>query len=228
MKEHPPIEEMKTFGFRLNPTQEQQRELIALSVASKEIWNHFVEHQAARIAAGEPAWSAFDMHKLLTQERAVRPQWQKLNSKAGQRITSAVDFAYRSYRQLIKKDKTAKPPQTIDIDENQFYTLVFNQSGWSFKNGVVVINKLPIEFKGHLPVHEMDVKELRIKKRGSKWLCDVCVEENVIQPNQMTIHNKVMAVDMGLSKLATGVDSQGKVIVLANKAKIDAGDILVG
>ena len=219
MKEHPPIEEMKTFGFRLNPTQEQQRELIALSVASKEIWNHFVEHQAARIAAGEPAWSAFDMHKLLTQERAVRPQWQKLNSKAGQRITSAVDFAYRSYRQLIKKDKTAKPPQTIDIDENQFYTLVFNQSGWSFKNGVVVINKLPIEFKGHLPVHEMDVKELRIKKRGSKWLCDVCVEENVIQPNQMTIHNKVMAVDMGLSKLATGVDSQGKVIVLANKAK---------
>ena len=135
---------MKTHGFRLFPTPEQQQDLIALSVASKEIWNHFVEVQHARIAAGEPAWTAFDMHKLLTQEKKFHASWQRLNSKAGQRITSAVDFAFRSYAQLRKKDKTARPPASIDIEEGHFYTLVFNQSGWSFKNSVAVINKLPL------------------------------------------------------------------------------------
>ena len=60
---------MKTYGFRIFPTAEQQQELIALSAASKEIWNHFVLAQIQRITVGEPAWSAFDMHKLLTQEK---------------------------------------------------------------------------------------------------------------------------------------------------------------
>jgi len=203
----------------LNPTPEQQRELIALSVASKEIWNHFVLAQNARIVVGEPAWSAFDMHKLLTHEKKKHVSWQRLDAKAGQRITSAVDFAFRSYSQLLKKDKTARPPQPMDIDENQFYTLVFNQSGWFFRRGLVFINKLPIAYKSHLPVHEMHVKELRVKLRKGKWLCDICVEDAADQPATFTIHNKVMAVDMGLSKLATAVSSDGRVIYLPNKAK---------
>lgn len=210
---------MKTYGFRLNPTQEQQQELIALSVASKQIWNHFVEVQNARIAAGEPSLTAFDMHKLLTQEKKTRPAWQKLNSKAGQRITSAVDFAFRSYAQLRKKDKTAQPPAVIVIDENQFYTLVFNQSGWSFKCGLAFINKLPIAYNSHMPIHEAPIKELRVKLRNGKWLCDICVDDVASQPQQMTVHNKVMAIDMGLSKLATCVDSNGNVIAVPNKAK---------
>lgn len=210
---------MKTHGFRLFPTSEQQQELIALSAASKEIWNHFVKAQNARIAAGEATWTAFDMHKLLTQEKKKHASWQRLNSKAGQRITSAVDFAFRSYAQLRKKDKTAQPPQPIDIEDGRFYTLVFNQSGWSFKNGVAVINKLPLLYKSHLPVHEMNVKELRIKLRNGKWLCDICVEDAADKPRQMTVQNKALAIDMGLSKLATGVDSNGNVIRLPNKAK---------
>ncbi len=210
---------MKTHGFRLFPTPEQQQKLIALSATSKEIWNHFVRMQNARIATGESAWTAFDMHKLLTQEKKSHASWQQLNSKAGQRITSAVDFAFRSYVQLRKKDKAAQPPQPIDIESGRFYTLVFNQSGWSFKNGVVVINKLPLVYKSRLAVHEMSVKELRVKYRNGKWLCDICVEEAIAQPEQMTIQNKVLAIDMGLSKLATAVSSNGEVIHLPNKAK---------
>lgn len=210
---------MKTYGFRLFPTSEQQQELIALSVASKEIWNHFVEAQNTRIACGDALWTAFDMHKLLTQEKKKHISWQRLNSKAGQRITSAVDFAFRSYAQLQKKDKSAHPPQQIDIEDGRFYTLVFNQSGWSFKNDTVVINKLPIAYKSHLAIEEMSVKELRVKLRRGKWLCDICVEDVVDKPRQMTVHNKVLAIDMGLSKLATGVDSDGHVILLHNRAK---------
>jgi len=208
---------MKTYSFRLNPTQEQQHELIALSVASKQIWNHFVLMQIERISADKPAWSAFDMHKLLTNERAIRHQWQRLNSKAGQRITSAVDFAFRSYSQLLRKNKSIRLPQPIDIDENKFYTLVFNQSGWFFKNGLVYINKIPIAYKSHIPVHEMHAKEIRVKFRNGKWLCDICVEEKVIVPSYAM--SNVLAMDIGLSKLATAVSSSGNVIVLSNKAK---------
>ena len=209
---------MKTYGFRIFPTAEQQQELIALSAASKEIWNHFVLAQIQRITVGEPAWSAFDMHKLLTQEKKKHASWQKLNSKAGQRITSAVDFAFRSYSQLIKKNKKAKPPAPMEIEYERFYTLIFNQSGWSFKNGMVVINKLSLAYKSHLPLHEMRVKEVRIKLHGDKWLCDVCVDD-AAQPVTLTIPARVLAIDMGLSKLATGVDSSGNVVHLPNKAK---------
>lgn len=210
---------MKTYSFRLNPNVEQQHELIALSMASKQIWNHFIQEQNRRIISGSPALSAFDMHKLLTKERAIRVQWQKLNSKAGQRITSAVDFAFRSYSQLLKKDRSSKPPAPIEIEKGKFYTLIFNQSGWSFKNGLIYINKLPIAYKSHLSVHEMNIKELRVKLCNGKWLCDICVEGATAPSGQIVMQNKALAIDMGLSKLATGVDSKGNVIVLPNKAR---------
>lgn len=63
----------------------------------------------------------------------------------------------------------------------------------------------------------MKIKEIRIKYKNKKWLCDVVEEfETNYKENRS---NKVLAVDLGLKTLATCVDNNGNVIVLHNKAK---------
>jgi len=97
-------------------------------------------------------------------------------------------------------------------------SITFNQSGWSFKKDKIVFSKIesPIFFKSKDDVSKLIVKEVRIKLVNNKWLCDIVAEYNDVFQNKSS---KVLALDLGLKSLATGVDSDGKVIVLYNKAK---------
>ena len=214
---------MKTYSFRIFPNKQQIDELIELSCISQEIWNLFIERQQQEYETNKKLKTTFDLHKELTIKKKEEGfiHWQKLNSKACQRIVEGIDFAYKSFFNLIKKDPTAKPPQIKEIDRTKFKTLTFNQSGWSFKKDEnIEINKIRIKYKTHLKnVQELNIKEFRVKKIGNKWICDLCVEEKIVLPEQMFIKNKVLAIDMGLEKLATGIGSDGRVIILNNKAK---------
>src|ERR1035437_10233596 len=199
---------MKTYSFRIFPNKKQVQELIEVSCIKDEIWNYFIEVQQKEYETNKKLFSVYDLHKELTKLKNNEfKHWSKLNSKACQRVIHAIDFAYKSFFNLIKKDKTAKPPHTIEINKDIFKTLVFNQCGWSFKKGgeIVEINKIPLKYKTHLKdIKEFNTKEFRVKFINSKWLCDICVQEEILKPDELTIKNKVMAFDLGLEKLATG------------------------
>jgi transposase len=126
--------------------------------------------------------------------------------------------SYQSYFILRKKDKTAKAPSKIS--NTNFHTLVYNQSGWIFKKEIIVINKLPFKYKTNIiDIEKKNIKEIRIKFKNNKWLVDIVVEELQSFKSSITIQNKVLALDLGLKYLATGVDTNGKVITIPNKAK---------
>lgn len=148
-------------------------------------------------------------------------RWKNLQAKAIQRVITELDGGYKSFFRLVKKDHTARPPKKREAKDGRFSTITYNQSGWSFKkNGTVEINGIPFEYSAtHLPlIQSMDIKELRLKMRNGKWLCDVCTEEERAF-SDITTNNKVLAIDLGLDKLGTGIGSDGKVVVLPNKAR---------
>ena len=213
---------MLTHSFRIFPTKEQISSLIEISQVRDEIYNHFLGLQQSEYEVNKKLKSKFDMMHMCVdlKKSPEHSHWNKLNSKAVQRTIVELDGSYKSFFKLVKKDKSAKPPQPREIKE-YFGSIVYNQSGWVLdkEQDIISINKIQIIFASHLNLRLLNIKELKIKHRNNKWLCDIVVDKKQIFPAQITKPNRAIAFDLGLEKLATGVDSNGKVVIIKNKAK---------
>ena len=209
----------RTYSVRLFPTKEQVGKLKELSKVRNLLWNEIIaiEEKAfeEKHLIGE-----FDLNNMLPALKEEHPEYKVLNSKACQRICKEVYSSYRSFFRLVKKDKTAKPPRRVENVE-QFHTIAFNQSGWKFIDGNIVrLNSISLQYKGMDGVDftTLNVKEVRLKKKNGKYMLDVMHEKEIEEPKEIKSENKVLAIDLGLKELATGVDNLGKVVVLKNKA----------
>ena len=213
----------RTYSVRLFPTRLQIGKLEELSKTRNLLWNEImtIEENAfeEKHLIGE-----FDLNNMLPSLKEEHPEYKVLNSKACQRICKEVYSSYRSFFRLVKKDKTAKPPRKVE-NVGQFHTIAFNQSGWKFIDGNIVrLNGITLQYKGMDGVDftTLNVKEVRLKKKDWKYMLDVTHELEIEEPKKIRTENKVLAIDLGLKELATGIDNLGKVVVLKNKAaKID-------
>ena len=208
---------MKTYQIRLFPSKDQILELQELSGIRKDIWNKLIDIQTEKYNTTKTIFNNFDLNNLLPPLKEEYPNWKKLNSKAVQTITTELYGSYKSFFNLIKKDKNAKPPRKIE--DNYFHTISFNQSGWMIKKGLFFLNKIPFEYKSNLDIKVLKIKEIRIKFVRNKWLCDLVIDNKLLYDDDVIIKTKVLAIDLGLSKLGTGVDNNGEMIVLKNKSK---------
>ena len=153
---------MKTYSIRIFPNKGQIDNLIRLSNLRVEIWNELINIQQKEYNTNKKIFNKFDLINKLPELKNVYPRWKKLNSKAIQSIAASVFSSYRSFFTLIKKDSTVKPPDKI-LPNNEFRTLTFNQSGWSFKKGMLYINKIPFIYKGQKDYSKENIKEVRVK-----------------------------------------------------------------
>jgi putative transposase len=208
----------KTHTIRLFPSIQQEKQLRNLMRLRNIIWNSLLSIREAVYKDTKKSMSDFDLMNLLPKLKEQQPELANYNSKAAQVIAKQIGAAYRSFFRHIKNgNKDARPPGVVD--ENKIVSITFNQTGWSFKKDKIVFSKIdtPIPFKSKEDTSKLIIKEARIKYRNGKWLCDMVAEyKDSYQENKS---NKVLALDLGLKTLATGIDSDGKVIVLHNKAK---------
>jgi putative transposase len=209
----------KAFSIRLFPTKTQIDELNKLSSIRNEIWNKLLDIEENEYKTTKKILNKFSLNNLLPNLKEEYPNWKKLNSKAIQTISTELFSSYRSFFNLIKKDKNARPPRKIE-DSNNFHTIVWNQSGWIIKDSnEIIINKIPFKFKSNIDITKLNIKEIKIKYVRNKWICDIIVDENIEYKDELKVKTSVLAIDLGLKKLGTGVSNDGKVIVLENKSK---------
>jgi putative transposase len=209
---------MITKTIRLFPTNEQIIQLKELSVTRNMLWNHFIEIQQNEYATNKRIFSEFDLHKLLPALRSNNSIYSKLNSKACQRIAKEIYGSYKSFYALIKKDATTKPPKSID-DTTSFHTILFSQSGWMFKNGLLYVNKIPLRYKSQYDYSNDVIKEVCIKFVNGKWLLDLSIDNRIVYDEKINKQNQILSIDLGLKTLASCVDNKGNVILVHNKAK---------
>ena len=209
----------RTYTVRLFPTKDQVGKLEELSKTRNLLWNTIMSIEQKAFEE-KHLLREFDLNNLLPSLKEKHPEFKVLNSKACQRLCKEIYASYRGFFHLVKKDKTAKPPRMVENVE-QFHTVVFNQSGWKFiGNETVRLNGITLKCKGMKSVDfsTLASKEVRLKKRDGKYFLDVMHERQVEEPRQVVSENKVLAIDLGLKELATGVDNIGNVVVLRNKA----------
>ena len=210
---------MKTYTIRLFPSQEQISQLNKLSDIRMDVWNKLINIQQKEYEEKKKIYTKFDLINLLPElKNTIKPEWKELNSKAIQTIATDVSQSYQSFFALIKKDKTARPPKQKEL--GKYHTLTFNQSGWIFRDNKIFINKIPFNYKTNLTnISELNIKEIRIKNKNNKWLCDIVVNDQNEFLDEKLVKTKVLSIDLGLKNLGTGVDNKGNVIILKNKSK---------
>jgi len=210
---------MKTYTIRLFPSQEQILQLNKLSDIRMDVWNTVIGVQQKEYELNKTIYRKFDLINLLPNlKNTIKPEWKELNAKAIQTIATEVSQSYLSFFSLIKKDKTARPPKQKEL--GKYHTLTFNQSGWSFREGKFIINQIPFNYKTNLTnISELNIKEIRVKFKDNKWLCDIVVNDKNEYQDEKLVKTKVLSIDLGLKNLGTGVDNKGNVIILKNKSK---------
>jgi IS605 OrfB family transposase len=212
---------VKTYSIRLFPTAEQEKTLYRLSSIRCEIYNSLLQIQQRKYAETKKIFNRFDLINLLPtlKKEEANKHWSELNSKAIQTIATELSQNYQSFFSLIKKDNKAKPPR--EIDSTKFHSITFNQSGWAFRdNNIIVLNRISIKFKGQFDnVKDLPIKEVRLKLVNEKWLLDLVVDDKQIFSDKKEISTKVLALDLGLKRLATGVDNSGNQVIILNKSK---------
>jgi putative transposase len=209
---------LKTYQIRIFPTIEQVNQLQELSEIRKDIWNKLIDIEHNEYQTNKKLLNNFDLNNMLPELKEKNSEWKKLNSKAIQTISTEIYGSYRSFFNLIKKDKTVRPPKKIENDF--FHSITWNQSGWIIKeNNVIIINKIAFYYKSNLDIKNLNIKEIRIKLRNNKWLCDLVVDDLIKYEDDLKIKTNVLAIDLGLEKLCHGVDNSGKEVIIKNKSK---------
>jgi hypothetical protein len=209
---------MKTYTIRIFPNKEQIEQLNELSSLRNQLWNILIDKENECYELNKKIRHNYDLDKDITLLRK-ESNISKLNAKSCQRISKEIYSSYQSFFKLIKKDKTAKPPTKIQ-NINNFHTIIYNQSGWIVNSeNEITINKIKINYKSHLNLTKLKIKELRLKYVNKKWLCDICIEDIVPYYDIITQENKILAIDLGLKRLGTGIDNKGNEIILDNKSK---------
>lgn len=210
---------MKTYTIRLFPSSEQVQQLNQLSSIRNSLWNTLIGMEQVEYDTNKKIIHNYELDKHITNLRKTS-DLSLLNSKACQRVSKEIYSSYQSFFKLIKKDKNARPPKLIDQTSiNNYHTLIYNQSGWVISSEVITINKIKLNYKSHLNLKDLKIREIRVKYVNAKWLCDVCIDEEIVYPKSITQENKVLAIDLGLKNLGNCVDNLGNVIVITNKAK---------
>jgi putative transposase len=208
----------KTHTIRLFPNTIQVNQFYELIRLRNIIWNKLISIREIVFQNTNKGLSDFDLINLLPKLKIDQPELANYNSKAAQVIARQIGSSYRSFFRHIKNgNKKARPPQIID--ENKVVSITLSQSGWSFSGNKIKISKIDtlVLFKSKKDYSKSKIKEVRIKCINNKWLCDLVIEYP--DSYQASKSNKILALDLGLKTLATGVDNNGKVVVLRNKAK---------
>ena len=209
---------MKTYQIRLFPSKDQINQLQELSDIRKDIWNKLLDIEQTEYQTNKTIFNKFDLNNMLPELKEQYPDWKKLNSKSVQTISTELYGSYRSFFNLIKKDKSARPPRKIENDG--YHSISWNQSGWMIKeNNIIIINKIPFEYKSNFNLNEVNIKEIRIKFIRNKWLCDIVIDNSIEYKDKILIDTKVLAIDLGLDKLCHGIDNKGNQIIIKNKSK---------
>ena len=211
----------RTYTVRLFPNKEQEQQLQNLSLARNTLYNILIDIEQQTYETTGKIKTEYDLDKDITALRKQTPLLLCLNSKASQRVAKEIYSSYKSFFNLIKKDKAANPPQKLQ-DVSRFHTVVYNQTGWKFiDDETLKINGIVVNYKGVPGVEylKQTIKEVKLKYRDGKYLLDLGVENYAQEKEELAQENKVLAIDLGIKNLCNGVDNLGNVIIIPNKAK---------
>jgi putative transposase len=194
---------IKTFKYRLYPSQSQEKNLwLNLNIA-----RHFYN-----MCIGERKWAYTLEQRSITKKaqlqqvkryKATFAQAQQVHSHVLQVVAADVDKAYQAFFRRVKADQKAGYPRFKG--HNGFDSFGFKEYGNGFK---LEGRRLRVFGVGRIPVRwyrpiEGTIKTVRIIYKAGRWYaCFSCEVESQLLPET----GKVIGVDVGITSLISTSD----------------------
>jgi putative transposase len=203
-----------TQKIRIFPTPEQAQVLWALSERCRLLYNIALAERVEKWRSGTPV-GYVKLANALPKTKEEYPEYGWVYSKVLQGVLRQLDADYRSFFALWKTDPTAMPPGFKG--KKHFTTMIYNQSGfWAGKGRIALshfYNDTPLEFAIPDNLSFEEVKQVSIFMYGNDFYLSVIYEK---PEKPYTDNGLYQAIDLGVGKIVTAVNSQGKFLEVEN------------
>jgi len=175
----------RSFVYRIYPNEKTEQKLRDTMKEYAGIWNKAIEERRQNYKARKKDKNIkfitrYDQY-LLTRKRD-HPELERFDAQSMQSIINKVDSSFKSFFELIQKDKTARPPKM----KKKLNFLTYQSNGWKLIGNILLISNIGrIKIRLHRPI-EGKIKTVTIKLKNNKWY----VIFSVIKPLYHTVSNK--------------------------------------
>lgn len=198
---------MKTFQYRLQPSQSQRTKLIQTLELCRWVYNETLATRKNSWEQDQNTLSLYDTNKLLTLWKQEHPDLRNVFSQVLQNVQERVDLAFKAFFRRVKAGE--KPGYPRFRGYGRYDSFTFKQFGFELLDSELLLSKIgTVKIIVHRPI-EGRIKTLTIQRDavGNWYACFVCeVEVEPLPFNDLTV-----GIDVGLESFAT----------LSNGAKVE-------
>lgn len=207
---------MLTQKIRIVPSKEQEEVLWFLSERCRLLYNFALNERKNAWKQKEKYISYQTQQNNLPKLKKKYPKYKSVYSKVLQMTLRTLDSNFKSFFSLWKKGhKDARPPRFKG--KKYFATLKYNQSGFKIEDSSIQFshkyNDVPLVFKIPTKFKFENVKEVSIFQKYNKYYISISYEPI---KKKYVDNNKYQAIDLGITKIMTAVNTNGKFIEVKN------------
>jgi len=205
-----------TQKIRIFPTPEQEEALYKLSERCRLLYNFALAERIDAWKQGKRVGYRKQQNDLPEIKRRY-PEYGWVYSKVLQMVLRQLDADYNSFFALWKNGyKDARPPRFKG--RGYFATMLYNQSGFSVERGKVTLshfyNAVSLEFKVPEKFEFEKVYQVAVYRDGEDFYLSIVCEK---EEKPYTDNGLYQAIDLGVDKIVTAVNSQGKFLEVKNQ-----------
>ncbi|MGM0770622.1 MAG: RNA-guided endonuclease InsQ/TnpB family protein [Halobacteriota archaeon] len=207
--------------YKIHPTEKQLEMLWELSNASTFLYN-------IALSERKDVWKNEKKSISYTKQQNDLPELKKehkfidiLYSKTCQMVLRKVDANYKSFFGLHKNgDKRARPPKFKS--RKYFFTITYNQSGFKVIGNAIKfshkINNEDLILDIAHDIFDLKIKQMEIfnedEKGNGDFFISITYEPEINIP--YIYNHKFQAIDLGITKTVTAINSDGKFFEINN------------
>ena len=211
--QHQYIIVLKTFQYRIYPTQSQTTTMNQTLETCRWIYNETLAYRKDTWEEKHENISLFDTTKLIPIWKNDHPELRKVYAQVLQNCQVRVDLAFKAFFRRVKSGDTPGYPRFKGY--NRYDSFTYPQAGFKIADGKLHLSKIgDIKIKLHRLI-DGEIKTLTIKRSATgKWFASFVADIGDVISSRND--HSVVGIDVGISSFAT----------LSDGSKIDNPRIL--
>jgi putative transposase len=192
---------IRTYKYRLYPTQAQEKNLLRVLAAARGLYNMVIEARKVAWQQERTTLTGKALDDLAKHYRNTFPYAQQMFSQTAQSVVKQADDAFQAFFRRVKKGQKAGYPRFKTRD--RFHSIEFKQFGSGIRvdgRRLKVFGIGRVAVRWHRPMQGTP-KLARIKHTAGQWF--VCIVCEVPDALPLPETGRALALDAGLSALYT-------------------------
>lgn len=194
---------LRTFKYRIYPTKEQIKKINETLYLCRYLYNNALEQRITAYQKYGFSLSYNKQAKELPKVKQVLPDYKEVHSQVLQDALKRLDKAFQNFFRRLKTNE--KPGFPRFQGRNRYNSFTYPQSGFVIEGDKLRLSKIGTI---RINLHRKLVGELKtctvVRKNDKYYVALVCE----VEKPQVTLTNKVVGIDLGVSHLAITSDGE--------------------